>query len=287
MECYVFILSLSLSLVSTLYVASLDVSAANIYCLSRNIDESKRKRLRPGKVSPYRPVPAHISRPPYVNSRKPPGIASEPEVHDEKGIEGMRASGRLAAQVLQHAGTLVKVALWFSLSYMLFSFITSFKFDLHMSVHPSFFLVYFICLKWRIIGPYKLKLSDLSVCFESLWCWSMTIIKLSSIFIPIFYHQFIFKPISLLLKVSSDYSLLLSYVFNILCIGSQALQQMISTKQFTKWLLTMELILHPLVMVGFQRVYAHRWTNAFAMEFQIHVYSRFFVIKKLNSSLWC
>lgn len=111
MECYVFILSLSLSLVSTLYVASLDVSAANIYCLSRNIDESKRKRLRPGKVSPYRPVPAHISRPPYVNSRKPPGIASEPEVHDEKGIEGMRASGRLAAQVLQHAGTLVKVAL--------------------------------------------------------------------------------------------------------------------------------------------------------------------------------
>ncbi|KAM7520496.1 hypothetical protein LguiB_019458 [Lonicera macranthoides] len=80
----------------------------DIFFNRRNIDESKRKRLRPGKVSPYRPVPAHISRPPYVNSRKPPGIASGPEVHDEKGIEGMRASGRLAAKVLQRAGTLVK-----------------------------------------------------------------------------------------------------------------------------------------------------------------------------------
>lgn len=44
-----------------------------------------------------------------MNSRKPPGISSGPEVHDKKGIERMRASGRLAAQVLQYAGTLVKV----------------------------------------------------------------------------------------------------------------------------------------------------------------------------------
>lgn len=60
-------------------------------------------------MSPYRPVPDHIPRPPYVNSQQPPGIVSGPEVHDEKGIECMRASGRLAAQVLDHAGTLVKV----------------------------------------------------------------------------------------------------------------------------------------------------------------------------------
>ncbi|XP_050126723.1 methionine aminopeptidase 1D, chloroplastic/mitochondrial-like [Malus sylvestris] len=52
--------------------------------------------------------PDHIPRPPYVKSKKPPGIASGPEVHDEKGIECMRASGRLAAQVLESAGTLVK-----------------------------------------------------------------------------------------------------------------------------------------------------------------------------------
>lgn len=44
-----------------------------------------------------------------MNSRKPPGISSGPEVHDKKGIERIRASGRLAAQVLQYAGTLVKV----------------------------------------------------------------------------------------------------------------------------------------------------------------------------------
>lgn len=84
---------------------------ANPLFSKRNTDQvlaSGRKRLRPGKLSPPRPVPKHIQRPPYVNSREPPGIASRPEVHDEKGIECMRASGRLAAQVLQYAGTLVK-----------------------------------------------------------------------------------------------------------------------------------------------------------------------------------
>ncbi|XP_027360277.1 methionine aminopeptidase 1D, chloroplastic/mitochondrial isoform X2 [Abrus precatorius] len=77
----------------------------------RNLDElpnSNRKRLRPGKVSPRRQVPKNILRPSYVKSKSPAGIVSGPEVHDEKGIECMRASGRLAAQVLQYAGTLVK-----------------------------------------------------------------------------------------------------------------------------------------------------------------------------------
>ncbi|XP_028764057.1 methionine aminopeptidase 1D, chloroplastic/mitochondrial [Neltuma alba] len=83
----------------------------NLLFNSRKLDDlpnSKRKRLKPGKVSPPRPVPKHITRPPYVKSKMPPGIASGPEVHDEQGIESMRASGRLAAQVLQFAGTLVK-----------------------------------------------------------------------------------------------------------------------------------------------------------------------------------
>lgn len=83
--------------------------------ISRNLDgvsDTKRKRLRPGKVSPSRPVPDHILRPPYVNTQQPPGIASGLEVHDKKGIESMRASGRLAAQVLEYAGTLVKVTKW-------------------------------------------------------------------------------------------------------------------------------------------------------------------------------
>lgn len=78
-------------------------------CRNEDVADGKRKRLRPGKISPCRPVPDHILRPPYVGSRQPPGIASGPEVHDEKGIECMRASGKLAAQVLEFAGTLVKV----------------------------------------------------------------------------------------------------------------------------------------------------------------------------------
>jgi methionyl aminopeptidase len=73
------------------------------------LSNSNRKRLRPGIVSPRRKVPKDITKPPYVKSMVPPGIASGPEVHDKKGIECMRASGRLAAQVLQYAGTLVKV----------------------------------------------------------------------------------------------------------------------------------------------------------------------------------
>ncbi|XP_057768958.1 methionine aminopeptidase 1D, chloroplastic/mitochondrial isoform X1 [Salvia miltiorrhiza] len=75
---------------------------------TEEVADSKRQRLKPGKVSPIRLVPSHIIKPPYVKSRKPPGIASGPEIHDEKGIACMRASGRLAAQVLLHAGTLVK-----------------------------------------------------------------------------------------------------------------------------------------------------------------------------------
>ncbi|XP_020269290.1 methionine aminopeptidase 1D, chloroplastic/mitochondrial [Asparagus officinalis] len=77
----------------------------------RNQDELskvKRKRLRPGKVSPRLKVPDHIVKPPYVNSRQSPGIASGPEIHDVGGVECMRASGKLAARVLEHAGTLVK-----------------------------------------------------------------------------------------------------------------------------------------------------------------------------------
>lgn len=71
-------------------------------------------------MSPRRPVPSNIPKPPYVGSSKPPGIASGSEVHDEKGIECMRASGRLAAQVLEYAGTLVKVTFLFYLMNVLY-----------------------------------------------------------------------------------------------------------------------------------------------------------------------
>jgi methionyl aminopeptidase len=73
--------------------------------------ENNPKRLRPGKVSPRLTVPNHIQRPPYVDSRQRPRVNNGPEIHDQKGIECMRASGKLAAQVLKFAGTLVKVML--------------------------------------------------------------------------------------------------------------------------------------------------------------------------------
>ncbi|CAH9084164.1 unnamed protein product [Cuscuta europaea] len=72
------------------------------------VPSEKREPLKPGKVSPYRPVPDHIQRPPYLNSKKPPKISGAPQIHDKNGIESMRSSGRLAAKVLQYAGTLVK-----------------------------------------------------------------------------------------------------------------------------------------------------------------------------------
>lgn len=78
---------------------------------SKKITNNQRKPLRPGKISPRLHVPDNIQKPPYIKSRQSPGIAIGPEIHDVEGIECMRASGRLAAQVLQYAGTLVKPGL--------------------------------------------------------------------------------------------------------------------------------------------------------------------------------
>lgn len=65
--------------------------------------------MRRLKVSPRLPVPDHIPKPPYVSSKLLPEIASEFQIHDEEGIARMRAACELAARVLQHAGTLVRV----------------------------------------------------------------------------------------------------------------------------------------------------------------------------------
>ncbi|KAI8476439.1 MAG: methionine aminopeptidase [Monoraphidium minutum] len=67
-----------------------------------------REPLRPHTVSPKRDVPPHIPLPPYAASGKLPGLNNRFEVHDAAGIERMRASCKLAARVLQHAGSLVR-----------------------------------------------------------------------------------------------------------------------------------------------------------------------------------
>uniref|UniRef100_A0A0D3BJW8 Peptidase M24 domain-containing protein n=1 Tax=Brassica oleracea var. oleracea TaxID=109376 RepID=A0A0D3BJW8_BRAOL len=82
-----------------------------IHHILRNEDEvidGNRKRLKPGNVSPRRPVPAHITKPPYVESFTVPGISSGLQIHDKK------------ARVREYAGTLVKVVWWWDkVSYFL------------------------------------------------------------------------------------------------------------------------------------------------------------------------
>ncbi|KAJ9531427.1 hypothetical protein QJQ45_006865 [Haematococcus lacustris] len=65
-----------------------------------------RPLLRPRPIAPPQPVPAHILRPPYANSGQMPPWSSQNQVHDSEGIRRMRASGKLAAQVLEHAASL-------------------------------------------------------------------------------------------------------------------------------------------------------------------------------------
>jgi methionyl aminopeptidase len=56
-------------------------------------------RVRPGRISPMRPVPPEIPRPPYAESGKPVRIAASP-VQTAEVIERMRVAGRAAAEVL-------------------------------------------------------------------------------------------------------------------------------------------------------------------------------------------
>lgn len=63
--------------------------------------------LSPGTVSPRLPVPAHITRPEYVD-RPAPAKFTGSEIKDEETIEAMRVACRLAAQALAVCGEMVK-----------------------------------------------------------------------------------------------------------------------------------------------------------------------------------
>jgi methionyl aminopeptidase len=58
--------------------------------------------LHPGRLSPSRPVPAHIVRPEYVG--KPSPTLGEKDVKDPETIAAMRVAGRIAAQALEEVG---------------------------------------------------------------------------------------------------------------------------------------------------------------------------------------
>jgi methionyl aminopeptidase len=62
-----------------------------------------RDPLRPGKLSAWREVPAHIARPEYVGKRGPRRFRGS-DMQTPETIERMRVAGRLAAQAVQVAG---------------------------------------------------------------------------------------------------------------------------------------------------------------------------------------
>ncbi|GAQ88558.1 methionine aminopeptidase [Klebsormidium nitens] len=67
------------------------------------------KRLERGQVSPTLVVPPNIPRPSYAESGvSPPFEEDHLQIHDAEGIKRMRAAGKLAAEVRDYAGTLVK-----------------------------------------------------------------------------------------------------------------------------------------------------------------------------------
>jgi hypothetical protein len=71
--------------------------------------EDDKPRLQRGKVAPELPVPEHIPRPSYAANYSHPPWTDQVMVHNQEGVAKMRESCRLAARVLQHAGTLVRV----------------------------------------------------------------------------------------------------------------------------------------------------------------------------------
>ena len=68
--------------------------------------------VRPGKQSPRRKIPASIGAPDYALDGRPkargPMLPWQVEVKNAQEIEGMRAAGRVAREVLDAAGAMVK-----------------------------------------------------------------------------------------------------------------------------------------------------------------------------------
>lgn len=80
--------------------------------LRKSTVSKRRPPLRRGKVSQRLPVPDHIPQPPYLSSKVLPEISSKHQIHDSEGISRMRAACQLAARVLEHAGSLVRVRIY-------------------------------------------------------------------------------------------------------------------------------------------------------------------------------
>merc|ERR1711963_396496 len=75
-----------------------------------NVDKSSKPRnpLKPGKVGPMRSVPKKIPRPPYADSGELPMMDDKYQIHTAEQLVKMRAACKLAAEVRDKAGEMVK-----------------------------------------------------------------------------------------------------------------------------------------------------------------------------------
>ncbi|KAF2069978.1 hypothetical protein CYY_008704 [Polysphondylium violaceum] len=82
---------------------------ASIGKLNRNPNNA----IRPDSVTPVRSVPDHIQPPPYVLGEEIKDIEMDDDIiiHSAESIEGMRKACKIAKQVLDYAGSLVKIGI--------------------------------------------------------------------------------------------------------------------------------------------------------------------------------
>lgn len=69
---------------------------------------NKKQLLTPRPISPKLLVPSNIAKPPYADRGVFPPWSEQHQVHDSDGQRRMRVSGKLAAEVLEFAGSLVR-----------------------------------------------------------------------------------------------------------------------------------------------------------------------------------
>jgi methionyl aminopeptidase len=70
-------------------------------------NDAAAARIRPGRVSPMRPVPPHIGRPPYADTGEVVRVSGS-GIQTPATIERMRVAGRIAADVLHLVGAAVR-----------------------------------------------------------------------------------------------------------------------------------------------------------------------------------
>src|SRR6266508_887818 len=69
--------------------------------------KASTEHIRAGRLSPTRPVPASIARPPYAETGVPVRTPESP-VRSPEVVEKMRRSGKAAAEILQTVGAAVR-----------------------------------------------------------------------------------------------------------------------------------------------------------------------------------